>query len=232
MRRSSTELDNRGSRPHCADFQLTGLRKTFSPPPQINTLKGQEKDVRTVDKLVNSINDTFDDRNMWLVPFLSKNNEYNDSQLGLVNQIFLVFEEPIIISAINIWNYTKTPTRGVREMQIFIDDLLIFQVTSSSGSSRKIRRLRTISNTLIININVFCCASPLPHAGPVSISWESKHNTHCGELQAAARSGFTLCAGPAILRNIANNIHVIVALVLYGYKHRDSSEKLLPSSNS
>lgn len=101
--------------------------KIAAQPSSINTLKGQEKDVRTVDKLVNSINDTFDDRNMWLVPFLSKNNEYNDSQLGLVNQIFLVFEEPIIISAINIWNYTKTPTRGVREMQIFIDDLLIFQ---------------------------------------------------------------------------------------------------------
>lgn len=40
-------------------------------------MEGLEKDIRTIDKLVNGINETFDDRNMWLSPFVYKNHPDN-----------------------------------------------------------------------------------------------------------------------------------------------------------
>ena len=33
-------------------------------------MKGNEKDVRTIDKLINGKNNTYDERNMWLAPYI------------------------------------------------------------------------------------------------------------------------------------------------------------------
>lgn len=39
-------------------------------PECVNILEGSERDVRTPDKLIDGVNDTFDGRHMWLAPVL------------------------------------------------------------------------------------------------------------------------------------------------------------------
>lgn len=39
-----------------------------------------------------------------------------------------MFEKPVIISAIEMWNYSKSPLRGVKEIEIYLDDKLIYKV--------------------------------------------------------------------------------------------------------
>lgn len=90
-------------------------------PRDINVLKepGQPHDVRTLDKLYDGVNNTYDDRHMWLAPFTPTQS----------NKLLLFFNDPITLSKIRLWNYSKTPTRGVREFEVFLDDVLIFHGT-------------------------------------------------------------------------------------------------------
>ncbi len=41
-----------------------------------------KKDIRTVEKLTNLKNDTFDDRNMWLAPFVNPKYDRKDNQIS------------------------------------------------------------------------------------------------------------------------------------------------------
>lgn len=40
-------------------------------PSSVSSLAGYETDTRTPDKLVNGINETYNDENVWLAPFVS-----------------------------------------------------------------------------------------------------------------------------------------------------------------
>jgi hypothetical protein len=107
--------------PRRVDFAIS------AEPSSVAVVKGSENDIRTVDKLVNGRNETFDDRDMWLAPFLTERRD------GLLyktktNEIIITFDKPVIISCINFWNYTKTPSRGAREIEIHVDDLIIYKV--------------------------------------------------------------------------------------------------------
>lgn len=90
-------------------------------------MPGHEEDTRTVDNLVNGENDTYDDNNMWLAPYLLERRDegvYKTTR----NEIIINFDLPQIISCIKFWNYAKTPDRGAREIEIHVDDSIIFRV--------------------------------------------------------------------------------------------------------
>ena len=89
-------------------------------PHSVNDLPEVKGDPRTPDKLVDGVNDTYDDAHMWLAPFARGSNLLSISLTS-------VQRGGQRIGALRLWNYAKTAARGVRHFAVYIDGALLYQ---------------------------------------------------------------------------------------------------------
>lgn len=94
-------------------------RQVSADPASINVLPEYNNDPRTADKLFDQVNLTRDDLHVWLAPFFPDR----------AHTVTVDLERESQLSMVRIWNYNKSrghSSRGVRDMEIFLDDSPIF----------------------------------------------------------------------------------------------------------
>eukprot|EP00002_Diphylleia_rotans_P036026 TRINITY_DN7901_c0_g1_i6.p1 TRINITY_DN7901_c0_g1~~TRINITY_DN7901_c0_g1_i6.p1 ORF type:complete len:1402 (-),score=275.12 TRINITY_DN7901_c0_g1_i6:521-4726(-) len=98
-------------------------------PRDVRVVTELRSDSRVLENLFNGVNDTYNDHNMWLTPF--------DAGKDVVLYIF--FDAPVTLSMIRFWNYSKTPSRGANDVDILLDEMLVFKGQIRQAPARQER---------------------------------------------------------------------------------------------
>ncbi|KAK6031972.1 hypothetical protein OSTOST_01865, partial [Ostertagia ostertagi] len=96
-------------------------------PESVNILPAVDGDPRTSLNLINGCNDTDRAEQMWLTPMLPNR----------CARVFFVFDVPVAVSTFVIYNYRKTPARGVRHISVSVDDLIVYSGDVPASTAEK-----------------------------------------------------------------------------------------------
>jgi hypothetical protein len=121
--------------------------RVHSAHGSVNRLPGMSDDPRVVENLFDGENDTLDDTHMFLAPFLRKQvleRVQAGGEVTVGNCVEVVFDTPVTVAVLLIWNYAKTPARGAKDVEIFVDDRLIYR-----GSMRDVRQARSFQEAIL-----------------------------------------------------------------------------------
>ena len=102
--------------------------KLFAVPTMGPSSTGIE-DKRVPENLYNGVNsgDSFD--KYFLMPFVSPRRLGHASNLGReFSQILIFFDDHHELGRITLWNYSKTYSRAAKEIEVFVDESLVFSV--------------------------------------------------------------------------------------------------------
>ena len=92
-------------------------KNLFAEPKDLSEI-GCFDDPRVVTNIINSQNDTCEDRLMWLIPYTK----------GGTHVLKISFDQPLKIAGFKVWNYNKSPEdslRGVKTVRIAADNRIL-----------------------------------------------------------------------------------------------------------
>jgi len=87
-------------------------------PKDLSSIPGYSGDYRTLDKLIDGVNNTTDDRHMWMIPFNKLEQHW----------ISITLPKAQYISALTFYNYNKSiedTSRGIKRITILVDGKLV-----------------------------------------------------------------------------------------------------------
>mmetsp|Transcript_5505 Transcript_5505/g.15335 ORF Transcript_5505/g.15335 Transcript_5505/m.15335 type:complete len:1697 (+) Transcript_5505:302-5392(+) len=112
-------------------IQISADRVSASPR-SVADLPGMAHDVRLPARLVDSPN-TGSPSHSWLAPVAGSSPDIpvataaGGGPEALVNCLSICLDRPIMLAGLRLWNYAKNPLRGAQEIEVMLDDLMIYK---------------------------------------------------------------------------------------------------------
>ncbi|KAG6615391.1 uncharacterized protein IUM83_15217 [Phytophthora cinnamomi] len=114
---------------------------------ELDNSSGRQQDTRTPNNLLSGLDkNTWEAHDSWLAPLASSLG----NQQG--NIVYIGFDTPVVLSMIKFWNYSKTPERGVKDVDIYLDDMHLFSgtlrktpVADANGSSSRFGKVHKVT---------------------------------------------------------------------------------------